>query len=583
MADERPEDLESDFVIGGDPDRRGKLPEQPPAAEPKAPRPRAEAAMPPDFIPSFDDQDEAEPPASMQARGAAASPAKPSVEPSSGEVPPEGTDETVIEAGTGPGDEIMVRVFFPRSAPPTETEATEEAAPSPQETEEDARRLAAPSEAGEVVTPSRTAPATPATRPTPSPAVEDWQQTAVPPSEPQPLIRQRAGAERKGRRGLSLAILLGLAVVFLLMLAGASLVAWSVVTGTLPAPVGDLARLISGQRPPIPLIGQMTREPTPVSGVIIEPTSGPEGELEETPEAQITFLPTLTSVPTSTPVPPATVAPPTDAPTQAAPTRSTEIVAIDGGILLGGVEMALVPGGSFEMGDSSEGPIHAVTLSAYYIDRYEVTNQQWSECVAAGACPEPSSTADYLGGPYYGVDAFASYPVIYVNWYNADAYCRWRGARLPTEAEWEMAARWNPETGAVTAYPWGDEWDPTRLNFCDASCALGSGDPTIDDGWPQTAPVGSFPGGASAVGVLDMSGNVAEWVSDWYQPDYYALSPASDPPGPVSGTQRVVRGGAWGVARPDLLRSARRAQFEPTAQGPGVGLRCAISASVVNR
>ncbi len=578
MADERPEDLESDFVIGGSPGRGDRPPEQPPTAEPEVPGLGAEAAMPPDFIPSFDDQEEAEPPASVQAGGAAASPAEPPVEPPTGEAPPEGTDETVVEADAGPGDEVMVRVFFPRSAPPVE--AIEEPAPSPQKAEEDARRPAAAPEVGEAVTLTRP---TPATRPTPSPAAGDWQEAAAPPGEPQPLIRQGAGAARRGRRGLSLAILLVLAVVFLLMLAGASLVAWSVVTGTLPAPVGDLTRLISGQRPPIPFIGQATREPTPASGVIIEPTPGPGGELEGTPEVQITFLPTLTSVPTSTPVPPATVAPPTDASTQVAPSRPTEIVAIEGGILLGGVEMALVPGGSFEMGDSSEGPVHTVTLSAYYIDRYEVTNQQWLECVTAGACPEPSSAADYLGEPYYGVDAFANYPVIYVNWYNADAYCRWRGARLPTEAEWEMAARWNPETGAVTAYPWGDEWDPTRLNFCDASCALGGGDLTTDDGWPQTAPVGSFPDGASAVGVLDMSGNVAEWVADWYQADYYALSPASDPPGSASGTQRVVRGGAWGVARPDLLRSARRAQFEPTAQGPGVGLRCAISASVVNR
>jgi formylglycine-generating enzyme required for sulfatase activity len=250
-----------------------------------------------------------------------------------------------------------------------------------------------------------------------------------------------------------------------------------------------------------------------------------------------------------------------------------------------GVQMVYVPGGTFAMGSQfapEEGPIHDVTLSPYYIDQYEVTNAQWAACVLAGGCTEPAVTTAYDGSPYYGETAFDNYPVINVTWYEADTYCRWRGVRLPTEAEWEMAARWNPVTGAVTVYPWGDEWDPLRLNYCDASCLLtANADPSTDDGWPQAAPVGSFPAGASPVGALDMAGNVAEWVADWYGAGYYAISPAENPTGPASGTLRVVRGGAWGVGR-DLLRSTVRSRFSPDLFAAGLGLRCAVSADAVN-
>jgi formylglycine-generating enzyme required for sulfatase activity len=226
-----------------------------------------------------------------------------------------------------------------------------------------------------------------------------------------------------------------------------------------------------------------------------------------------------------------------------------------------------------------QGPIHQVTLSPYFIDRTEVTNAQYAECVAAGVCLPPPSSAAYDGSAYYGEAAYADYPVIYVGWEAANAYCRWRGARLPTEAEWEMAACWNPTTGVKTVYPWGDEWDAARLNLCDSSCLLSQfADPDHSDGWPQMAPVGSFPQGASPLGALDMAGNVAEWVTDWFNPAYYAVSPSENPTGPAEGTLRVVRGGAWGINDTRLFTCTARSRFAPTSISAGLGFRCAQSA-----
>jgi formylglycine-generating enzyme required for sulfatase activity len=146
-----------------------------------------------------------------------------------------------------------------------------------------------------------------------------------------------------------------------------------------------------------------------------------------------------------------------------------------------------------------------------------------------------------------------------------------------------MAARWDPETGTETTYPWGDEWDPARLNYCDAGCLIGSAsDPAHNDGWPQLAPVGSFPGGASAVGALDMVGNVAEWVADWFSATYYSVSEDENPTGPATGTLRVVRGGAWGVGDATLLTGTARSRFGPGSEAAGLGFRCALSDSAAN-
>lgn len=205
----------------------------------------------------------------------------------------------------------------------------------------------------------------------------------------------------------------------------------------------------------------------------------------------------------------------------------------DSSILVG------IPAGKFTMGCSSSQfssqcfdasqPAHTVYLGAYQIHKYEVTNAQYARCVKKGACTLPYDSSSETRHSYYYNAKYADYPVIHVDWYQAKAYCEWAGGRLPTEAEWEKAARGNKDQ---RAYPWGNSKPTCKLSNY-GGCVL------------DTNKVGSYPKGASPYGVMDMIGNVFEWTADYYRKDYYENSPSNNPKGPSSGQGRVIRGCAF--------------------------------------
>ncbi len=243
---------------------------------------------------------------------------------------------------------------------------------------------------------------------------------------------------------------------------------------------------------------------------------------------------------------------------------ATQVWGKDGGT------MVYVPAGVFVMGsrednseaDNDEYPQHDVVLDGFWIDRTEVTNGQYEQCVAAGACDAPDEVGSYTRDTYYGDPQFANYPVVRVNWFDAANYCSWAGKRLPTEAEWEKAARGTDGR----EYPWGNSpADETLANYGE----------NVGD----TTEVGEYsPQGDSPYGCADMAGNVLEWVADWYDGAYYPKAPLENPTGPGSSRlkARVARGGSW-VYPARRARAPLRVDRLPELREGNIGFRCVSS------
>ena len=222
-----------------------------------------------------------------------------------------------------------------------------------------------------------------------------------------------------------------------------------------------------------------------------------------------------------------------------------------------GMVMVFVPSGSFLMGSMAENtealynefPQHEAHLVNFWLDRTEVTNAQYNQCVTASVCAASEPLNDHFSDET---------PVQGINWLDADVYCRWVGGQLPTEAQWEYAAR-GPDG---RRFPWGDS-PPDR------------GLANFDRNVGTTTPVGHYPAGASWVGALDMAGNVQEWVADWYDSDYYSSSPHDNPTGPVSGNFKVLRGGSWGGGA-RYVRGAYRYNVSASVRSHFIGFRCLV-------
>lgn len=249
-----------------------------------------------------------------------------------------------------------------------------------------------------------------------------------------------------------------------------------------------------------------------------------------------------------------------------------------------GAKMVLIPSGEFIMGANNgenykfwgaESPRHRVYLDEFWVYKMEVTNEMYSKCVEAKACPKPEQNSTERYPDYYTEPYYANYPVVNVTWTGAQAYCVWSKGRLPSEAQWEKAARGDDQRW----FPWGNNLPGNnRGNYCDVNCTAAEYDSSKDDNYSETSPVGSYPEGASYYGVLDMAGNVWEWVYDWFNAGYYQTSAERNPRGPASGTTRGVRGGSW-YNPIEALQTTTRNFYQPTRALSFLGFRCVIDSN----
>lgn len=266
----------------------------------------------------------------------------------------------------------------------------------------------------------------------------------------------------------------------------------------------------------------------------------------------------------------------------------------------GAIRMQYIPSGAFMMGSSGRGddelyaaddekPVHNVTLKGFWIGKTEITRGQYRLFMKAGGYTKQElwspagwtwrvemertqpdwweSEVEYMfpPGPFKQSE---DHPVVGVNFHEAEAFCRWAGLRLPTEAEWEKAARWDGKISRI--YPWGDLWNHDFNNNANDTLYPGG----------QSSPIGRFPQGTSASRCVDMVGNVWEWCSDWLDPNYYAVSPKENPTGPAEGDVRIIKGGSWfgsnfvGADEEDRLRAAQRQGYDPMNSNERIGFRC---------
>lgn len=298
-------------------------------------------------------------------------------------------------------------------------------------------------------------------------------------------------------------------------------------------------------------------------------------DIQATSQTQVEPSPLPTLIPTETQIPPTATPEPTLIPTEESDPNFRIVER-------GQTEQIFIPAGEFIMGTQDpdaqhffdngvaypEVPMHTVYLDGYWIDKYEVTNGRYALCVADGFCKPPWVDFSNTHQEYYGNPEFDNYPVIMVDWWQANTYCEWTGGRLPTEAEWEKAARGTDGR----RYPWGnDPITEDKANFCDVNCTRGHANPAFNDGYADTAPVGSYPNGASPYGLMDMAGNVWEWTSSIPVP--YPYDP-DDGREAKDGYQYIWRGGPWSNGT-WWIRSTLRYKSVPKYWYENLGFRCA--------